>query len=254
MTGTETTGTRQGSSLAPVAPGILAQVQGSTPWTVATLADALAGPAPKLPEAAPFPAPAPEVKFTPALRKALGALSVLVGKVNPTTRRMLEPSELAAVTAERNAINDVVKPLAKRADAISEMVRHHQDLQAEAAKQAGEGTERVTGGVAKGHYLLGAPEAPFVTPVEGYEDGWRQVYVKGGTYQSASALEDLLDSGKITRQEYLAMTRETRALAQDRITTFIAKNPARGLEILAAITKREAPGASLYAPKKKIEG
>jgi hypothetical protein len=259
---TETAGTS--AALAPVASGVLAQVQGNKPWTVASLAELLAGPAEKLPEAAPFPPPAEAVTFTPALRKALGLLSKVVGLVNPTTRRALEPSELTKLADERLAINAVTTPLGKRLDAISEMVRHHQDVQAEQAKLAvaasvvrgGQmvtpATERVADGVAKGHYLLAAPQAPFATPVEGYEDTWRQVYVSGKPFQSLTALEALLADGSITRQEYLAMTRETRSLAQDKVTAFIAKHPARGLEILAAITRRAPAGASLYAPKKKI--
>jgi hypothetical protein len=265
MTATaETTGTT--AKLAPVAPGILAQAQPGKSWTVASLAGLLAGPAPELPETAPFPEPPAAVTFTPALRKSLSALPSIVGQVNPTARRLLTAGELAQVTDERNAINAVAEPLAKRVKVISEYVRTHQDLQAEAARQATPtavvrggrvitlATERVADGAAKGHYLLAMPEAPYETPVEGYDDAWQQRYVSGPVSQSLGALEALLADGAIDRKEYLAMTRETRALDQGKITAFIAKNPARGLEILAAITKRGAPSASLYAPKKKSEG
>jgi hypothetical protein len=251
-TTTETAGTR--AELAPVAPGILAMVEGGKPWTIATLADKLAPAAPVTPPTVPFPDPAPVVKFTPALRKALGALPKLVGNVNPTTRRLLEPTELAAVTDERNAINAVVKPLAKRLDAISEMVRHHQDLQAERDGIADpETSDRVGSGVAENHYMLAQPEVPFETPVEGYEDSWRQVYVAGRAYQSMEVLLELLEKGEITRQEFLAFTTATRVIDQNKAQVFIAKNPGRGLQILGAITRRGAAGASLYAPKRKIE-
>jgi hypothetical protein len=41
-----------------------------------------------------------------------------------------------------------------------------------------------------------------------------------------------------------------RVLDDLKIQGFIRKNPARGLSILRAITTREAPSGSLYAPKK----
>lgn len=264
MTATaETTGTS--ARLAPVAPGVLARAQGSSPWTVADLADMLAGPAEVLPEAEPFPEPAKAVTFTPALRKAFASLAGM-DQVNPDARRSLTAGELAALTAERNAITAVTEPLGKRVKAITEHIRMHIDVAAEEAgaatpaavyrggKLITPATERVASGAAKGHYLLAAPQAPYEVPVQGYDDCWQQRYVSGGVSQSLSALEALAETGEITRKEYLALTRESRSLAQDKITAFIAKDPARGLEILAAITERAPASASVYPPKKKSEG
>lgn len=257
------TGTR--AALAPVAPGVLAQVKGGKPWTVASLSDLLAGPARELPESDPFPEPAPVVKFTRTVQAAIDELPRLAGKVNVTERRMLTAAELAKVTDERHAITAVIKPLAQRSDAISEMVRAHQDVSAEKQRLAVpksitrggrviEATPRVGSGVAKAHYLLASKGQPFETPVEGWEDGWQQRYVSGKPELSESLLARLLEEGNVTRAEYLALTRATRNIDSNKITAFIAKHPERGLEILAAITERSAPGASLYAPIKKKTG
>lgn len=262
MTATaETTGTR--ASLAHVAPGVLARAKGNDPWTVGDLADMLAGPAEVLPEAAPFPAPHKAVTFTPSLRRDFRHLAGLE-QVNPAERRSLTPAELRALTDERVAIDAVTKPLGARDKAICEHIRMHMDVAAEQAGQAAPAgvyrggvlvtppTERVASGAAKGHYLLGRPQAPHEVPVEGYADGWQQRYVSGPVTQSLSALEALYADDSITRKEYLALTRESRSLAQDKVDAFIRKDPARGLEILAAITTRGPATASVYAPKKKL--
>jgi hypothetical protein len=39
-------------------------------------------------------------------------------------------------------------------------------------------------------------------------------------------------------------------LDEGNMRKFLRKNPARGLQILRAITKREAPNSSLYGPER----
>jgi len=259
---TATTENTRGTALAQVASGVLAQVKDQKPWTVADLVDALAGPAPVIPEAEPFPAPATAVKYSAEIRKALTALPKVFGKVNPGSRRALVPSELELITRESVAINAVTKPLGQRADVISEIMRTHQDVQAEqdgvvrarAAVQGGRITEpasqRIPSGVARGHYLLAAPQKPFETPVEGFKDAWQQRFVSGKPSISPAKLEKLLADGTISRDEYLSFTRETRVLDQEKIAAAIRKDPGRALQVLGAITDRSAGGASLYPPKK----
>lgn len=235
------------AALTQVAPGALARLQDAKPWTVADLADILAAPAAQVPEKQPLPEPVPPVTITDKLRKALRALPVCFGSVQPTERRRLEAAELTRITQEYQTIEAIKAQLAKRQDAIKEAVRIHQDFQAE---DEGRTAIRVSGGVADGHYLAATPGAPFETAVDGMEDTWQQRYVKGSTSQEAKLLEELAAAGTISRAEYLGFTREVRVLDEERISTFIRKSPARGLAILASITKRNAPGASLYPPKK----
>lgn len=259
---TATTEDTRGTALAQVAPGVLASVEPGKTWTVAQLADALAGPAPEIPEAEPFPAPAAPVTCTPKVRKALADLPALLGKVNVSERRMLTPAELEKVTREAVAINAVTTPLGKRSDTISEMIRAHQDIQAEKAGQATPAavvrggrimraaTQRVPSGVARGHYLLAEPEAPFETPVEGFDDRWQQRFISGKASLSLDRLKGLEADGTITRDEYLSFTRETRVIDEEKIAAAIRKNPGRALAIMREITTRSAARASLYPPKK----
>jgi hypothetical protein len=259
MTATETA---RGTALAQVASGDLALVEGGHAWTVATLADALAGPAVPAPEAESFPSPPKPVKDTPQVLSALKDLPALFGSVHADKRRVLTEEELKVVTREHEAISAVTKPLGKRADEIAELIRMHMDVDAEgrgialaAAQQRGgailrPATQRVPSGIAAGHYLLARPEAPYETGVEGFEHSWQQRFVSGKVTKDLSALEQLEQDGTVTRAEYLSFTRETRVLDDEKIAAAIRRAPGRGLQILKAITARGRAGASLYPPTK----
>lgn len=247
---TATTATTTGTELAQVAPGVLSLVKGHEQWTVADLADKLAAPVKELPVTEPFPKLPKPVTFANTLKAALHSLPKVFGKFTPTERRKLESAELSALTEEALAISAAAKPMAERLKAIQEIVRHHMDFVAEDRGLAGKDTKRVASGVAKGHYLVAAPEKPFEVGVEGYEGVWQQRYTSGGTAQDQTILEKLEAEGTITRKEYLDFTSEVRVLNQEKIAAAIRRNPERALQILAAITTRSAPGASLYAPKK----
>lgn len=239
-----------GTALAQVAPGMIARVSGEKPFTVSELADLLAAPAAKLPEAESFPAPPRPVSLTDALKDALRALPRVFGIVVPTERRKLEAAEVRKITDEINAIDALSTEIGTRKKALQEYMRTHMDFTGEADKTVTAGTQRVADGVAKGHWLLAEPGEPYEVPVDGYADCWQQRYVKGGTEVSQALLEKLAAEGKITRSEFLGFTREVRKLDEGNIAAFIRKNPHRGLAILAAITTRSAPSASVYAPRK----
>jgi hypothetical protein len=243
---TDTTGT---AGLAQVAPGVLARLRDAKPWTVAEMAELMAAPAAELPEAEPFPAPAEPVTFTDKLRSALRGLPGLFGQVAPTERRKLEAAELVRLTDEIIAIDELSKQLGDRKNAIQEYVRTHMDFAAE-AQGLTPLCDRIAEGVAKGHYLVASPGTPYEVPVEGYSDAWQQRFVKGKVAQDLHTLVELREAGTITQPEFNAFTREVRVLDEDKIKVFIKKAPRRGLAILAAITKRNAPGASVNHPKK----
>lgn len=247
---TETTERAAGTAeLAQVAPGVLARVRDAKPWTIAELADLMAAPARELPEDAPFPAPAEPVTFTDKLRKALRSLPAVFGQVAPLKNRALDETELVRLTEEINAIDELSGQLGDRRKSIQEYLRTHMDFAAE-AQGLTPLCDRVAEGVAEGHYLIASPGTPFEVPVEGYADSWQQRYVKGKVSQSLATLNELLDAGTITQAEFNACTATVRVLDEDKIKLLIKRTPRRGLAILAAITHRSAPTASLYAPKK----
>jgi hypothetical protein len=239
----ETTGT----AVEQVAPGALALVQGSKQLNITELADRLLAPLAPEPLDGPFPDPPKASAVSDKLRAALRAVPAVFGGVQPTERRKLEAAEVKSLTDEAAVITAIAGPLGARLKDIQALMRMHGDFVAE---EQGMANERIAGGVGKGHWLAATPGSPFEIPVEGYEDPWQQRYVKGGTETSLAALEALEADGTVTRQEFLAMTATVRQLDETKMASFIHKNPLRGLEILRKITKRSAPGASLYAPKK----
>jgi hypothetical protein len=236
-----------GTAVEQVAPGALAIAQGHGQINFAELADKLLAPLEPAPLDSPFPQPPKPTAIPDGVRKALRAIPDMFGGVQPTERRKLEAAEVKSLTDEAATIAAITGPLGARLKDIQELMRMQTDFAAEAE---GKNAERIAGGVGKGHWLAATPGEPFEVPVEGYEDAWQQRYVKGGTQQDVKALEALADDGSVTRQEYLAFTAEVRVLDETKMASFIRKHPLRGLEILKKITRRSAPGAAIYQPKK----
>jgi hypothetical protein len=251
MTTQTAEGTTSSTELELVAQGALALVNGDKPWTILDLAADLAGPAAVFTEADPIPAPAPKVVFSELLRKALKALPELFGQVMPDEVCKLDRHELKAVTDEAANLDVIAKEIKVRREAIQAIIRNHQDREAEEAENGlPAGTQRIAEGAARGHWLLASPGKPYKTPVDGYADSWRQQMVKGEVSVSPAVLFDMAKSGQLTREEFLAFTREVRVYDAEKAQAFIRRNPVRGLSILARMTSRSAPSASLVSPKK----
>lgn len=243
-------GTTAGTELAAVAPGAIARVKSGRPFTVFDLADLLAGPARRFQKEDALPGPAPRVEFTAVLRNALKALPDLFGQVMPDKARLLDRHEVKALTDEMNAITVIEEQLKQRKEAIKATMRNHQDFQGQEDGTAS-GSVRIAEGVAKGHLLLGRAGQPYETPVDGYADCWQQKMVRGKVEVDGSGIFDLFKAGLVEHEEMLAFTRVAgRVYDEDKAQAFIRKNPERGLKILAALTVRLAPSASLVSPKK----
>ena len=241
--------TNSGATLEPVAPGALARVNSDKPWTIDDLAALLAGPAPEFAAAGALPSAPAKVKLTEVLRKALRALPDLFGAVMPDEARALDRHEIRALTDEANAISTVMTELSARREAIKECIRNHQDAQAEAAGLP-DGAVRIADGSARGHWLVAEQGRPFESAVDGYTDCWQQRFVSGKVTVSGHVVGDLYEAGEIDRAAYLACTSERRSYDPDKMQAFIRKDPVLGLRILARMTTRSAPSASVYAPKK----
>jgi hypothetical protein len=251
---TETAGTAPEQvakdALVPLTEGALALIASDRPWTVDALAELLAPAAPKAERSDPFPVPAAAKPITDKLRAALKRLPAVFGSVTPTEHRKLEAAELAKLTDEAVTIAVIGDTLVKRLDVIKETVRHHMDFLA--VEQAKDGAEllRIMSDTGKGHAIAAAPGEPFKVPVPGFEDTWEQRFVSGKVEVGYNQVPGLLRDDFIDRQEYLSVTSAARVFDPVKFAGFVRKNPMRGLEILAKITTRKAPSASLYAPKK----
>lgn len=247
MTENETAGTAVDQQVAEAA---LARMQDAKPWNVTDLAKILAGPVPVIAKDAPFPAPAPKVSVTTALRQALKRLPVLFGGVQPTEHRKLEQDEVNRLTEEILVIEKIEGDLGNRKEDIKEAVRHHIDFLAAEGVEAPAELLRAAEGVSKGHVIAATKGNPFKIEAEGAQDPWEQRFVAGKVSFNGSGLAQLAKEDRLDRKEFLACTREVRAFDEAKFAEFIRKNPVRGLEILGLITSQSAPSASLYPPKK----
>jgi hypothetical protein len=246
---TETSGTATADELVQVAPGLIAEIAGNGDFTVDKLLDLLVEPDRAMDRDARFPDVPAKLSITDAVKARMRQLPSVFAKVSPETRRELEPSELTGLSDEINVIDALTDLLSKRREQIAEYARVHMDVEAERLGKT-EGKTRIAEGKAAGHWLLAGPGDPHNVTVPGYEDAWQQRYVKGSSTVDAKILAKLVLSGAITQAEFNAMTRTTRVLDKDKMAVAIRKNPGRFLQILASITKKGAPSASLYPPKK----
>jgi hypothetical protein len=249
MTAQTAEGTSTATQVVPVAPAAIERVTNGKPWNLNDILALVAPAAPEFTQADELPKAAPKVKFTEVLRLALKVLPTLYGKVAPDAPRLLDRQELIDLTAESNAIDAAMADMKKRKESIQEIMRAHQDAQAEEAGLPA-GTIRVGDGVAKGHWLVAAPGTPFETAVDGYADCWQQRYTAGKTEFHGSDVHKLYKEGLITRPEWLGFTTGARTYDEDRMAAFVKANPQRGLEIMAMLTTRSAPAASMHSPKK----
>lgn len=212
------------------------------------------------PESLPFPAPAKTITITQDMLSALERLSETFGQVCPDTRRELTREELALLCSERRDISAVLEPMTKRKDAIGTIVRHHIDCKAEAEGQAvpravvdpetGETIVAATPRDVKGHYILASKGKPCQVPGD---DGYvfSEQYSSGKTSfdDATDKLLAMYEAGDITREEYLACTREVRAYDEGKVNAFIQRNPERGLEILQSIATHSPAGTAIYVRK-----
>lgn len=228
--------------------------------SLASLAGILAGPdVPLTPPAQPFPDPAPALQLTDEVRDALKALPRVFAKVQPSERRSLTEEELVQITEERETLNALLDLLGKRKEAIGTIIRHHQDVEAESAglvvpkaktARNGEIIVEASPRDSQGHYLLGRPKNPFKTPVPKRGKAWSQQYSSGSVqYSSDQALQAAESEGKLSHDDYLAITTATRVVDQGKIQSLIAKDPARGLRLLRLVVRRGTPSGALFLRK-----
>lgn len=190
--------------------------------------------------------PAESVTLSTKLLMALKDLPVFFGRHQVTQIRQLTEIELRDLGAEQQVIDQIMKPLEARREAIKETVRHHMDLTAVADGKVGPHTERD----ANGHYVVARKDDPERVPVPGSNKAWSREYRSGRVEIDGRKLLDLYDDGEITREQYLAMTREVRVFDEEKALRSMSKDPSL-LNVFRKIIKRGRPGTSLYMRNQK---
>lgn len=189
-------------------------------------------------DAAP-PGPPKRRELTAVQRKALDTVPAVFSMVHPTERRELTPTERTLLMEEQETLRLAAEALKLRDEDIKEIVRVHLDCQAERE-------DRPRPLAKDGHYIVAGPKKPYTAEAPGTGSSWSQEYVSGTSEPSPEKLLAAYEAGVISRVEYLGMTREVRVLDPEKISGFLRRNPARGLEILRKITVRGVGRTSLY--------
>lgn len=221
--------------------------------SVTQVAEALVTEEPELPSTGrPFPDLPKSAALTDAMREELTDVAEFYGRVNLRERRELTDQELLNLYLEDDLLDGVSKRLAERVKALREMIRVHMDVRAE---EQGRAVARPHVGVEatprdpKGHYLLATPQNAETVAIPDTEKVYSAEFKRGAVTIDADELLRLYDTGEITRDEYLAFTRATRVLDENKAGEFISSNPERGLEILKKISRAASPSYSLYIRK-----
>lgn len=187
-----------------------------------------------------------ELTITPEVRDALQVLPAVFGAVQPTERRVLTEKEISALATERETIKVLIDLMSKRESTIKEAIRNHVDVDAEASGLADEKTPRDP----NGHYILCAPQNPTRLPIPETNQDWSIEFTSGKITISAGELDALYEAGDISREDYLAFTREKRVFDESKATSAILADPTR-LSIIKKITKRSSDNTSLTVRKRK---
>lgn len=203
--------------------------------------------------AQPFPkVPAP-VALTDEVKGALARVADVFNSVEVAKRRALTPREITALYHEQETLRIIAKDLKARDEAIKELVRTHQDVIAEAdgsarpaplRDESGNVAMHATPRVSSGHYLLASPDVPTLTSIPGTNKVYSNEYRAGTVSVNQKTLTALVSTGDITRQQYLALTREIRIFDEDKATTAIAKDPSL-LAVIREISERTPPTVAL---------
>jgi hypothetical protein len=244
------------SSPAQLDPVLKGALQYRIAHPAATLNDLAAQVVPvPVPEAVPVALAFPPIPEQPELkeaeRAALDTLPNIFAAVRVKTRRSLAKHERRALMQETLVLAAIAKMAKDRTEAIKELARTAIDVEAEKAGRAfpvDTPEHAATPRDQNGHYLLALPEQPERLVADDVS-AWSQEYARGGALPAGSLLAEAYRKGDITREEFLAFTREERVLTEERAMAFIGKNPERGLEILKMITQRTAPTSRLNIRK-----
>lgn len=225
---------------------------------VAAALDVHVAPAPVYTNSAAWPE---ALVLTAEQRAALDAVPAVFGVVHPDAPKILTDDEIVALYEERETVREALEPLKGRDEVIKEIMRHHMDLVAEQSNIAvpkdivrnGQVIAEATPRDANGHYILASKGNPEQARVPGTNQAFVRQYREGGV-SFALAAEDLLamyEEGRITREQYLSMTRETRVFDEAKTMEAVRKDPETYLPILKAVAVRSDNGTSMYVRKAK---
>lgn len=195
----------------------------------------------------PVPLTAPK-----EIRDALRTLSQTFNSITVTERRTLTDEEIAEIGKEYEAIQTVVKLIAKREEQVKEFVRTHQDVDAEEKGLAhpkdvvlnGNVVAKATERDAKGHYILASKGHPQETEIPGMTLKFSNQFSSGAVTQDLGAIERAFLDGEIDEATYKACTVVKRVPDEERVKQYVLKTG--DTSMLTRIIKRGRNKSALY--------
>ena len=184
------------------------------------------------------------VAITESQRSAIESLPSVYGKVVPTDKRMLLPAEVAALAAEREALDELEKMVKARRESIRTTVVNHMDESLFASLTDAERDALDIDG--EGHVLV---KQTLSIPDSAKAFSWE--IRESAPSLDADALKDLDVAGEIDHDLYLSMTTQVRVVDEMKVMAAMKTDPDA---TLSAITKASKPGkriGSLYVRKAK---
>lgn len=181
-----------------------------------------------------------EAKDPAELPKGLGkALEVIKDKWNSvvvSTVRALTTDEQKDLIEEASSLAKARLAVTKREALVKEYFINH-------INQLPEAKDAIRDG--KGNAILAKPNEPFVIEIEGVGK-LTQTYIKGSVSVDVDALEELVDSGAITKYQFYKMTSkvEYREFNPEGALEQVRKNPEL-LDKIKSATNIGAPRSSL---------
>jgi hypothetical protein len=232
MTTTTETAETPSTELDRLVSAAVEKVESGT-LTMAALLKALS-PNPVEP-AAPAKPPMAAV-ITDEERKALARVVEVFGKVVPTERRALQPTEVDALVEEKQVLDQIKKMAEKRlADGVRPAVFNHFDTEAEAAEGFDpEDTLRDK----DGYYVLDGEATGTGSTGMRFTRETRE----GAPTLDATALKALAEDPEFEgfdHKDYLSMTTQVRVLDESKVMLALKKNP----RLVMAVAQATKPGS-----------
>lgn len=225
---------------------------------IRTVAETLLGSIPQ--DAAPeeFPQVPDALTATKEIRDALRTLSQTFNKTIVEDRRTLSPDEVGAIGAEYEALQKVLKLITKREEQVKEIVRTHQDVEAEEMGKAFPKDVYLNGNLVapaterdkNGHYILAAKGEPNRTPIPGSTMAFSNEFSSGSVTEDLDYITRAYAAGEMDEKTYRALTVTRRVPDAEKARAYVLRTGDTGL--LAKLVKRGRNKSALYLrPLKK---
>jgi hypothetical protein len=223
-----------------------------------TVAEDLLGAIPQDEAPSDFPELPVPLTASKEIRDALRTLSQTFNGVTVSERRTLTPDEVGALGKEYEALQKVIKLISTREEQVKEIVRTHQDVDAEEKGLAhakdvtlnGNTVAKATERDAKGHYILASKGHPQDTEIPGSTLKFSNQFSSGSVAEDLGAIERAYLLGEIDEATYKACTVAKRVPDAGKVRAYVLRTGDTGM--LARIVKRGRNKSALYLrPLKK---